>query len=271
MLRHQYQHGAAQRLMFSVTDALEASGLRTDATAAACAQMLCTLACTAARAGQRTEALAMAEEARRLPQAPPRGQLFGIIPAAVDLYTVGGHWALGAAGTALDTGRTFQLALPVSLGPPLARARRISCSGPTSRRPSPAFAENHATFPFMCVHRMKGRRRRLGMRAAAKRRSNVALDRRLTRPAILLIVDCPPPLSARTPEGTTCSLKEVLASTDRATGRTQDPQDGANQNEDATDRRQQAHADKQADNQQNKPKNNHLKTHLSFRLKRVCV
>ncbi|WP_373464480.1 aldehyde dehydrogenase [Streptomyces sp. V4I2] len=76
VLRHQDQHGAAQRLMSSVTDDLETSGLRTDAMAAAYAQMLCTLAYTAARAGQRTEALAMAEEARRaarrLPQAAPR-------------------------------------------------------------------------------------------------------------------------------------------------------------------------------------------------------
>ncbi|MEU5139366.1 hypothetical protein [Streptomyces sp. NPDC021139] len=54
--------------------------------------------------------------------------------------------------------------------------------------------------------------------------------------------------------------EEVLASTDRATRRTQDPQDGANQNEDATDRRQQAHADKQADDQQNKSENNHFET-----------
>ncbi|MFF5573630.1 hypothetical protein ACFZDB_02405 [Streptomyces luteogriseus] len=67
------------------------------------------------------------------------------------------------------------------------------------------------------------------------------------------------------------TLKEVLASTDRATGRTQDPQDGANQNEDATDRRQQTHADKQADDQQNKPKNDHFKPHRQFRLRRVCV
>lgn len=44
-------------------------------------------------------------------------------------------------------------------------------------------------------------------------------------------------------------LEEVLASTDRAAGRTQDPQDGANQNEDAADRRQQTHTDKQADDQ----------------------
>ncbi|WP_435845229.1 hypothetical protein [Streptomyces flaveolus] len=98
--------------MFSVTDALEASGLRTDATAAAYAQMLCTLAYTAARAGQRTEALAMAEEARRLPQAAPPGRPIGISPAAVSLYTVGVHWALGAAGTALNTGKNLSARPP---------------------------------------------------------------------------------------------------------------------------------------------------------------
>ncbi|MFJ1673201.1 helix-turn-helix domain-containing protein [Streptomyces bottropensis] len=112
VLRHQDQHGAAQRLMSSTTDDLEASGLRTDATAAAYAQMLCTLAYTAARAGQRTEALAMTEEARRaasrLPQAAPPGLLFAISPAAVDLYAVGVHWALGDAGAALDAGKNLR-------------------------------------------------------------------------------------------------------------------------------------------------------------------
>lgn len=112
VLRHQDQHGAAQRLMSSATDDLEASGLRTDATAAAYAQMLCTLAYTAARAGQRTEALAMTEEARRaasrLPQAAPPGRLFAISPAAVDLYAVGVHWALGDAGAALDAGKNLR-------------------------------------------------------------------------------------------------------------------------------------------------------------------
>lgn len=44
---------------------LEAAGLRTDASAAAYAQMLCTLAYTATRGGHRTEAPAMTGEARR--------------------------------------------------------------------------------------------------------------------------------------------------------------------------------------------------------------
>ncbi|MFY4721542.1 helix-turn-helix domain-containing protein [Streptomyces sp. LaBMicrA B280] len=112
VLRHQDQNSAAQRLMSSAADGLEATGLRSDATTAAYAQMLCTLAYTAARAGQRTEALAMAEEARRsarhLPQTTPPGRLFAINPAAVDLYTVGVHWALGDAGAALDAGRNLR-------------------------------------------------------------------------------------------------------------------------------------------------------------------
>ncbi|MEU6466125.1 helix-turn-helix transcriptional regulator [Streptomyces sp. NPDC046976] len=112
VLRHQDQHSAAQRLMASAADGLEATGLRSDATAAAYAQMLCTLAYTAARAGQRTEALAMTEDARRatrrLPQAAPPGLLFAISPAAVDLYTVGVHWALGDAGAALDAGKNLR-------------------------------------------------------------------------------------------------------------------------------------------------------------------
>ncbi|MFD0319358.1 helix-turn-helix transcriptional regulator [Streptomyces flavalbus] len=112
VLRHQDQHGAAQRLMSSATDGLEASGLRTDAAAAAYAQMLCTLAYTAARGGHRNQALAMAEEARRaarhLPQAIPPGRLFAISPAAVDLYAVGVHWALGDAGAALDAGKNLR-------------------------------------------------------------------------------------------------------------------------------------------------------------------
>ncbi|MGM9380796.1 helix-turn-helix domain-containing protein [Streptomyces antibioticus] len=112
VLRHQDQHGAAQRLMSSATGGLEPSGLRTEAAAAAYAQMLCTLAYTAARAGQRSEALAMTEEARRaargLPQAAPPGRLFAISPAAVDLYAVGVHWALGDAGAALDAGKNLR-------------------------------------------------------------------------------------------------------------------------------------------------------------------
>ncbi|MFF3552531.1 helix-turn-helix domain-containing protein [Streptomyces tsukubensis] len=109
VLRHQDQGSAAQRLMTSAAARVESTGLRTGAATAAYAQMLCTLAYTAARGGRRADALAMTEEARRaarrLPPAVPVGRLFAITPAAVDLYAVGVHWALGDAGAALDAGR----------------------------------------------------------------------------------------------------------------------------------------------------------------------
>ncbi|MEU4970074.1 transcriptional regulator [Streptomyces smyrnaeus] len=114
VLRHQDQHATAQRIMSSAAADVEATGLRTDASAAAYAQMLCTLAYTAARGGQRTEALAMTEEARRaarrLPENPPVGRLFPLSPAAVDLYAVGVHWALGDAGAALEAGKNLRAA-----------------------------------------------------------------------------------------------------------------------------------------------------------------
>ncbi len=53
VLRHQNQHATAQRIMTSAATEVEAAGLHTDASAAAYAQMLCTLAYTAARGGQR--------------------------------------------------------------------------------------------------------------------------------------------------------------------------------------------------------------------------
>ncbi|MGV9934062.1 helix-turn-helix domain-containing protein [Streptomyces olivaceoviridis] len=112
VLRHQDRHGEARRLMTSAAADVEATGLRTDTAAAAYAQMLCTLAYTAARGGQRAEALAMVEEARRsarrLPGTPPPGRLFPISPAAVGLYAVGVHWALGDAGAALEAGKDLR-------------------------------------------------------------------------------------------------------------------------------------------------------------------
>ena len=112
VLRHQDQAGAAQRLILNAAAEVEATGLRTDAQAAAYAQMLCTTSYTAARAGDRGQALASIEEARRaarrLPSFPPDGRLFRISPAAVDLYAVGVHWALGDAGAALEAGRDLQ-------------------------------------------------------------------------------------------------------------------------------------------------------------------
>ncbi|MFF9310911.1 helix-turn-helix domain-containing protein [Streptomyces sp. NPDC014748] len=112
VLRHQDRHDEARRLMTSAAADVEATGLRTDASAAAYAQMLCTLAYTAARGGQRAEALAMVEEARRsarrLPGTPPPGRLFPVGPAAVGLYAVGVHWALGDAGAALEAGKDLR-------------------------------------------------------------------------------------------------------------------------------------------------------------------
>ncbi|MFJ2177017.1 helix-turn-helix domain-containing protein [Streptomyces sp. NPDC087851] len=112
VLRHQDRNEEAQRLMSAAASGVEATGLRTDASASAYAQMLCTLAYTAARGGHRTEALAMAEEARlsarRLPRTAPAGRLFPISPAAVSLYAVGVHWALGDAGAALEAGKDLR-------------------------------------------------------------------------------------------------------------------------------------------------------------------
>ncbi len=112
VLRHQDQAVAAQRLILNTAAEVEATGLHTDAQAAAYAQMLCTTSYTAARAGDRGQALASIEEARRaarrLPAFPPDGRLFRISPAAVDLYAVGVHWALGDAGAALEAGRDLR-------------------------------------------------------------------------------------------------------------------------------------------------------------------
>ncbi|MFD9428048.1 MULTISPECIES: helix-turn-helix transcriptional regulator [unclassified Streptomyces] len=112
VLRHQDRTEEAQRLMTAAASRVEATGLRTDASASAYAQMLCTLAYTAARGGHRTDALAMTEEARRaarrLPPSAPAGRLFPITSAAVDLYAVGVHWALGDAGAALEAGKDLR-------------------------------------------------------------------------------------------------------------------------------------------------------------------
>lgn len=114
VLRHQDQSVAAQRLILQAAAGVESTGLGTAPQRAAYAQMLCTTSYTAARAGDRTQALAMIEEARRaartLPEQPPRGRLFPLTPAAVDLYTVGVHWALGDAGSALDAGKNLRAA-----------------------------------------------------------------------------------------------------------------------------------------------------------------
>ncbi|WP_329359644.1 transcriptional regulator [Streptomyces anulatus] len=109
VLRHQNQSAAAQRHILDAVTRVEKTGLQTPAQASAYAQMLCTTSYTAARAGDRDQALTMirdaARAARDLPHDPPQGRLFPLTPAAVDLYAVGVHWALGDAGAALEAGR----------------------------------------------------------------------------------------------------------------------------------------------------------------------
>ncbi|MEU3662822.1 helix-turn-helix transcriptional regulator [Streptomyces sp. NPDC032940] len=109
VLRHQDQTATAQRLVLRAASDVEATGLFTEAQAAAYTQLLCTTSYTAARAGDRGQALDMISEARtaarRLPSSPPADRLFRISPPAVDLYAVGVHWALGDAGAALEAGR----------------------------------------------------------------------------------------------------------------------------------------------------------------------
>lgn len=111
VLRHQDRPDAAQRLILDATAKVEATGLTTPAQSAAYAQMLCTTSYTAARAGDREQALTMIREASRaasgLPRRAPAGRLFPITPAAVDLYAVGVHWALGDAGAAIQAGRAL--------------------------------------------------------------------------------------------------------------------------------------------------------------------
>ncbi|MCC2275442.1 helix-turn-helix domain-containing protein [Streptomyces sp. ET3-23] len=112
VLRHQDQPAAAERHILDAVAKVEETGLRTDAQRSAFAQMLCTTSYTAARAGHRDQALTMirdaARAARDLPFVAPEGRLFPITPAAVDLYAVGVHWALGDAGAALEAGRDLR-------------------------------------------------------------------------------------------------------------------------------------------------------------------
>ncbi|MEV0090415.1 helix-turn-helix transcriptional regulator [Streptomyces sp. NPDC050738] len=112
VLRHQDQPAAAQRHILDAVARIEATGLKTDAQASAYAQMLCTTAYTAAVAHDRAQALDLIRDATRaardLPDHPPAGRLFPVTPASVTLYSVGVHWALGDAGSALEAGRALQ-------------------------------------------------------------------------------------------------------------------------------------------------------------------
>ncbi|GGX44156.1 hypothetical protein GCM10010353_68830 [Streptomyces chryseus] len=114
MLRHQGQSAAAQRHILDAVSKVERTGLKTGAQASAYAQMLCTTSYTAARSGDRDQALSMIREATRaardLTHEAPQGRLFPITPAAVDLYAVGVHWALGDAGAALEAGHGLRAA-----------------------------------------------------------------------------------------------------------------------------------------------------------------
>ncbi|MDT0451130.1 helix-turn-helix domain-containing protein [Streptomyces hesseae] len=111
VLRHQDQPHAAQRLVDRALATVERTGLATQAQAMAYAQMLCTTAYTAARAGDRDQALTLMREAgraaTRLPDHSPAGAVFSISPAAVTLYEVGVYWAIGDAGAALHSGRSL--------------------------------------------------------------------------------------------------------------------------------------------------------------------
>ncbi|MEU6211853.1 helix-turn-helix transcriptional regulator [Streptomyces sp. NPDC047023] len=111
VLRHQGQEAAAQQHIEAAVARVEATGLTTGAQASAFAQMLCSSAYTAAVAQDRDQALALiklaARAARDLPAVAPAGRLFPLTPAAVDLYSVSVHWALGDAGTALEAGRNL--------------------------------------------------------------------------------------------------------------------------------------------------------------------
>ncbi|KOG78191.1 DNA-binding protein, partial [Streptomyces varsoviensis] len=112
VLRHQDQPDAAQDLILDAATRTEATGLKTDAQTSAYAQVLCTTAYTAARSGDRGQALSLlgeaARAARRLPdRAPAEGRFLPFTPAQATLYQVSVRWALGDAGAALDAGRTL--------------------------------------------------------------------------------------------------------------------------------------------------------------------
>jgi len=111
VLRHHGEDEAAQRISAAALAQVEATGLLNGAQQAAYAQMLCTTAYTHARAGDRAQALELindaARAARDLPDQAPKGRLFAVTPAAVQLYAVGIHWALGDAGAALEAGNSL--------------------------------------------------------------------------------------------------------------------------------------------------------------------
>lgn len=108
VLRHEGQHALAERITLQAVNRLDRTGLTTLAQAAAYAQMLCTSAYAAARAGDRGLALELIADAQRagtrLPE-HPAGLRFPLTQPQIDLYEVGVHWALGDAGRAIEVGR----------------------------------------------------------------------------------------------------------------------------------------------------------------------
>ncbi|MGW7518768.1 transcriptional regulator [Streptomyces sp. NPDC054796] len=107
VLRHQDQPQDAALVTRTALNRIEATGLPTPRLTAMYAQMLCTAAYTAARAGDRDDAHELIAEARRstrrLPATPREAAT--ITPAAVGLYEVGVHWALHDAGAAVEAGQ----------------------------------------------------------------------------------------------------------------------------------------------------------------------
>ena len=111
VLRHQDQEADARRVSDLALEQLADSGLQTDALRSAYAQMLCTTAYVYASAQDRSQALTLITEARKaaagLPDRSPRGRVFAVTTATVQLYQVGIHWALGDAGLAIEAGRNL--------------------------------------------------------------------------------------------------------------------------------------------------------------------
>lgn len=108
VLRHEGRHDLAEQVTLQAANRLDRTGLTTPAQAAAYAQMLCTSAYVAARAGDRDRALELIADAQRagtrLPE-HPAGLRFPLTQPQIDLYEVGVHWALGDAGRAIEVGR----------------------------------------------------------------------------------------------------------------------------------------------------------------------
>lgn len=114
VLRHEGRTSTAQRVTLHAAAQVEATGLTTPAQAATFAQMLCTVAYTAAEAGDRDRALEMIGEAERaaalLPEPAAGPPSFTVTPASVTLYKVGVLWSLGDSGAAVHAGRNLRAA-----------------------------------------------------------------------------------------------------------------------------------------------------------------